>query len=369
MTVSGNIHTVLEAAKVPAEEIPDRITNVIRLVGLSGFEDAYPRELSGGMKQRAGIARALSVNPEILFMDEPFSQVDALTAETLRAEVLDIWAAKERSLNSIVMVSHDIKEVAFMADRIVVLVANPGRVLTIVENKLPRPRDYKSPELVKLVDRLHEIITGHEIPDEVPAPVGAPVKPAGPEALPAISPSEILGLMEYLDARGGQEDVFEIAADTNREFGKVLAVVKSVELLDFVDTPKRQVVLTPMGAQFLKAGAPARRALWREQLLKLKLFKDVQDRLQKHPRKALSADSVLEYLALYLPHEDYERMFETFIQWCQFGGLVYYDEDLRKLYTRKPRKSKAQGGEEPPVGGDGAAQTEGGSENSTPTGV
>src|SRR5207247_3143156 len=121
------------------------------------------------MKQRLVIARALSVNPEILFMDEPFSHVDALTAESLRAEIVDIWSALDKNPSSILMVSHDIKEVAFMADRIIVLGANPGRVRTIVENHLPRPRDYRSPDFLQLVDHLHDLITGHELPDVPPA--------------------------------------------------------------------------------------------------------------------------------------------------------------------------------------------------------
>ena len=169
MTVAENVRVVLEAAGIAPAEIDERAERVIRMVGLAGFEDAYPRELSGGMKQRVGMARALSVDPEILFMDEPFSQVDALTAESLRAEVVDIWAALDKNPSSILMVSHDIKEVVYMADRIVVLGANPGRVRTIVENHLPRPRDYRSPEVLALVDQLHDIITGHELPD-VPAP-------------------------------------------------------------------------------------------------------------------------------------------------------------------------------------------------------
>src|SRR5207244_5598294 len=139
-------------------------------------------ELSGGMKQRVGIARALSVDPEILLLDEPFSQVDALTAESLRSEVTDIWSSQESNPSSILMVSHDIKEVAFMADRIVILSANPGRIRTIVENKLPRPRDYRSLDFNRLVDQLHELITGHELPDQ---PAGAPPVSTGLEPLPA----------------------------------------------------------------------------------------------------------------------------------------------------------------------------------------
>src|SRR5712692_3495639 len=175
-TVTENIQAVLKAAGLPLEEVIQRTERSIRLVGLAGFEEAYPRELSGGMKQRVGMARALSVDPEILLMDEPFSQVDALTAESLRAEVLDIWGTKERNLSSILLVSHDIKEVAYMADRIVILGNNPGRVRTVVSNTLPRPRDYRSQQLMGLVDYLHDIITRNEMPDQPPPVAGQTVR-------------------------------------------------------------------------------------------------------------------------------------------------------------------------------------------------
>ena len=145
MTVEANVKTVLQAQGLDEETIKAKAHRAISLVGLEGFEEAYPRELSGGMKQRVGMARALSVDPEILFMDEPFSHVDALTAEGLRAEILDIWDDAERNPSSILMVSHDIKEVAYMADRIVVLSANPGRLRTIVENPLPGPGTCAAP--------------------------------------------------------------------------------------------------------------------------------------------------------------------------------------------------------------------------------
>src|SRR5579871_4490671 len=133
MTVTENVQAVLRAAGFAPEEVHERTERVIRLVGLSGFEEAYPRELSGGMKQRIGMARALAVDPEILLMDEPFSQVDALTAESLRAEVIDLWAGRRGPLSSILVVSHDIREVVAMADRIVIMGTNPGRVRTVVD--------------------------------------------------------------------------------------------------------------------------------------------------------------------------------------------------------------------------------------------
>jgi len=324
MTVRQNIQTVLKAAGLPRNEVEHRAERVIRLVGLAGFEEAYPRELSGGMKQRIGMARALSVDPEILLMDEPFSQVDALTAESLRAEVSDIWSAKASQLSSILMVSHDIKEVVYMADRIVVLSANPGRVRTIVENRLPRPRDYRSPQVLALVDHLHEIITKAELPDP-PAPAAAP-GPATIEPLPECASSEIVGLLEYLDARGGREDVFRIAADTNRPFGQMIAVVKAAEMLDFVDTPKRLVVLEPDGQRFVKATPEQRTAIWREQLLRIRLFREIYELLQRQPKHEIDRDFVLETIVLYMPQENYEKMFNTFIRWSRFGDLFNYDE-------------------------------------------
>jgi len=319
MTVTENVEAVLRAKGLPRGEVSARAARAIGTVGLAGFEGAYPRELSGGMKQRVGMARAFSLDPEMLFMDEPFSQVDALTAESLRAEVLDIWGAKDRNPSSIVMVSHDIKEVVYMADRIVVLDANPGRVRTIVENALPRPRDYRAPGLLHLVDRLHDIITGMEMPDVAPPP-------AVFEALPRAGPGEIIGLLEYLDARGGQEDVFKIASDTDREFGRVIAVVNAAELLDLVDTPRRLVVLSAEGAKVVRANPAGRKALFRDRVLELRLFRHVQDALSRGDEHRVDSDFVLELIALHLPNEDYEAMFETFVSWARFGDLFAYDE-------------------------------------------
>jgi NitT/TauT family transport system ATP-binding protein len=329
MTVTRNVQTVLEAARLPHREVVERAEGVIRLVGLRGFEEAYPRELSGGMKQRIGMARALSVDPEILLMDEPFSQVDALTAESLRAEVIDIWSAKSRHLSSILMVSHDIKEVVYMADRIVILSANPGKVRTVVENRLPRPRDYRSPQVLALVDQLHEIITRTEMPD-VPVPAAGPAA-AIIEPLPEATSSEIVGLLEYLDARGGRADVFRIASDTNREFGHVISVVKAAEMLDFVDTPKRMVVLEPTGQRFLKADPEGRKAIWREQLLKIHLFRDIYDMLRREPKHEIDRDLLLETIIMHMPQENYEKMSNTFIRWARFGDLFGYDENTEMI--------------------------------------
>jgi NitT/TauT family transport system ATP-binding protein len=326
LTVEENVRVVLQAAGRSEKDIPPIVDRVLTLVGLAGFADLYPRELSGGMKQRVGIARGLAVDPEILFMDEPFSQVDALTAEGLRAEVTDIFQAHGHRLKSILMVSHDIKEVAFLADRIVVLSANPGRIRTIIENPLPRPRDYRSPAFNALVDRLHEIITGAELPD---ATAAAP--PPLIEALPRALPNEIVGLLEYLDARGGKEDLFRIAHDTGRQFGQMIEIVEAAELLNFVDTPKRMVVLDAAGRRYLASKPEDRPAVWREQLLSLKLFRDVADVLKRGEGEPVPKMFVLETLVLHLPQEDYEQQFNTFVQWARFGEMFAYDESSEEI--------------------------------------
>ena len=326
MTVTENVAVVLEALGMQGDTLQQRTERAIGRVGLAGFEQAYPRELSGGMKQRVGMARALAVDPEILFMDEPFSQVDALTAESLRAEVLDIWAAKEQKLSSILLVSHDIKEVAFMADRIVVLGgANPSQVRRVVRNDLPRPRDYRSPELLRLVDRLYEIITGSELPD-VPAPVEPGREPGFVEPVPAVPAGEVVGLLEYLDARGGQEDVFRIAGATNREFGDVITIVKAAEMLNFVDTPKSMVILEPLGRRFVQASPEHRKAIWRDQILTLTLFRELYETVRRERKHRVDRDLIYELIVMRLPQENYERVFDTLIGWSRFGDLLAFDE-------------------------------------------
>ncbi len=326
MTVAENIHIVLDASALTPETVTERVAAAIHAVGLGGFEEAYPRELSGGMKQRVGMARALSLRPEMLFMDEPFSQVDALTAESMRAEVLDIWAEKSRHPSSILLVSHDIREVAFMADRIVVLGAHPGTVRTVVDDRLPRPRDYRSGGVLKLVDQLHDIITGAELPDlpepEVPGP--PPFEP-----LPETAPLSVVGLLEYLDACGGCEDLFRIAADTHQEFGSLIAAVKAGEMLDLLDTPRRLVITSPEGARFVQASAADRKVLWREHILRLRLFQEAMAMLQE--RDHVTREEVIALLQEHLPNESADVLFDTLIHWARFGDLFTYDEDEERL--------------------------------------
>jgi NitT/TauT family transport system ATP-binding protein len=323
MTVEANVENVLRAKGLSKDEVKEKTNHAIQMVGLEGFEEAYPRELSGGMKQRVGMARALSVDPEILFMDEPFSSVDALTAEGLRAEVLDIWDDRERNPSSILMVSHDIPEVAFMADRIVVLSANPGRIRTIVDNPLPRPRDPRSPEFLRLVDQLHDIITSTELPDIQVSTVEPSVEADIVEPLPSAQYADMLGLLEFLDGHGGKCDLFQVVAHTHVPFEKVLTTVKGLEMLELVETPKRSVELTPLGRQFVQEGMDERKLIWHKQLMDLKLFRVVRELMELREGE-LSREELIQEIAGRLPMEDPELTFETIVAWGRYGELFAY---------------------------------------------
>jgi NitT/TauT family transport system ATP-binding protein len=319
LTVAENIGEPLRARGNSATDARATIDQIVHKVGLGGFQDAYPRELSGGMKQRVGIARALAVEPEILCMDEPFSQVDALTAENLRGEVVRLWDDKAAKLKTIFMVSHDVKEVVFMATRIVVMAAKPGRVRRIVENTLPFPRDYRAPEFQRLVDQIHAVITETEIPD-------VPAKPRAVwEPLPEATASEVIGLLEVLDAHGGRADVFDLVEYIGREFGGVLAVVKAAELLDLVDTPHQDVVLTDVGRKFLASSVPERKTIFRSHVKQLRIFQDVLELICKAERREVDVDVVESSLALRVPYEDPERMFRTLVNWGRHADLFDHD--------------------------------------------
>jgi NitT/TauT family transport system ATP-binding protein len=325
MTVKQNIEVVLKAARFSVEEMVKKTAEAIALVGLKGFENGYPKELSGGMKQRVGIARALVLNPELLFMDEPFSEVDAFTAEALREEVLKIWAAKELRLSSILFVSHDIHEVAFMADRIIVLGINPGKVRAVIENKILRPRDYRSDDFLKLVEQLHDTY-GHF---EVPVPKAPKKEKIGP--LLTVTPDEILGLLGYLNMHDGSQNIFTIGAHQNQHFDKVIVVLQAAAVLDFIEIAHRKVLLAKKGKEFLQGRGEARQRLWKEQLLSIPLFIKTCELLKRAPGKSLSRAQLLAFLMKELPHQDASSQLHTLVRWGYYGGLFTYHKKTKQL--------------------------------------
>ena len=339
LTVVQNIEQALVPRGISPELRRQRVAEIITLIGLEGFEEAYPRELSGGMKQRVGIARALVVQPELLCMDEPFSQVDALTAETLRNEVVNLWRDREKYPQSILLVSHDIHEVAFMASRILIMTVNPGRIKAVIDNPLPYPRDVRAPAYQALVNHLHDIITGLYLPEKEPeAPLvvaAASVGSGGVMApIPMVEVREILGLLEALRRRDGEVEFFRLTAEMGRTFTRILLAVKAAELLGFVETPQDRLVLTERGRQLMAASRKIRKHLFQERLVQVPLIKRLRAMLEHSAEHALTRDTVLEELAIQCPQEDPKRLLRILINWGRFADLWTYQSSTENLLAQ-----------------------------------
>lgn len=334
LDVAENIEQSLYSLSLSAPRRKARVKQVIDLIGLEGFEELYPRELSSGMKQRLCIARALVVEPEILCLDEPFSQADALTAESLRGEMIKLWLDQDRNPKSIFMASHDIKEVVSLATRIVIFGSPPSSILAVVPNNLPYPRDYRDPTFIALEEQIYDLLTRGIMPDAEPAPV-APPGPGAPEppveALPPAEISQIIGLLEMLDDRGGEVNIFAFTNELRLEFGQAIAVAKAAEMLDLVDTPRQRVILTTLGRQFVSAEINDRKAIWGRQLRNIKLFQIFGNLVELVGQDGVPSEEVLDELSSLLPVENAETILEIMVNWAQYGELFILDSDEDKL--------------------------------------
>ena len=344
LTVRENVEVALDGLNVEPSEGQQRVARCIDMVGLDGSEEAYPKELSGGMKQRVGFARALARGPELLCMDEPFSALDVFTAESLRSEVYRLWtggghmAMGGQSVKSVLIITHNIDEAVFLADRVVVMGRNPGHIRQIVPVSQPHPRDYRSPGFRAMVQRLHDVIVSEALPEE-PATseaVSGSDLALACEPVPSVNLGEVFGLMQVLRDNGGQMDVFRLDSLTDYDFGHTLAVVKAGEMLELIDTPKNQVVLTPLGNQFLDADINSRKLTINKQLQKLGVFRYVSQILTEAKNHRLPADVVEEELAIRLPTEEIERLFKTIVAWGRFSELFGFSAEDNTLYLDHP---------------------------------
>ena len=238
LTVLQNVEAPLQARGVPAEERRRRSMKILDTVGLDGFEAAFPKELSGGMKQRVGFARALVVEPEVLFMDEPFSALDVLTAENLRSELLELWSNKAMPTQAVFIVTHNIEEAVLLADRIIVLGRNPGHIRTDFRVQIERPRDRKAEAFTQLVDYIYKVLTSPDMaPTEAPDQSGQRVRDQRQmhyQMLPHARPGGIAGLLELLLDKGGRDDVYRLADDLAFEIDDLLPIVDAAQLLGFL---------------------------------------------------------------------------------------------------------------------------------------
>ena len=266
LTVQENAELGLFARGVAKQECEEEAVRALTMVGLEGFEGAYPKELSGGMRQRVGFARAFVMKPDVLMMDEPFSALDVLTAENLRGEISDLWERGAFPAKSILVVTHNIDEAVLLADRIVVLGANPGSIRGEVRVDMPRPRDKKAPRFVALVDYIYTVMTNPR------APVGElPLSPSSTGRFPMLPHARsggISGLLEIIADRGGREDLPKLADSLRLEVDDLLPAVDAAVILGFAEVSQGDVTITPAGQEFSAASVHRSHEIFQEQLLK-----------------------------------------------------------------------------------------------------
>jgi NitT/TauT family transport system ATP-binding protein len=348
LTVLENVEAPLEARGVEAVERRKRALRTLDTVGLDGFETAYPKELSGGMKQRVGFARALVVEPEVLFMDEPFSALDVLTAESLRGELLELWLNKKMPTNAIFIVTHNIEEAVMLADRIVVLGRNPARIRSDFNVKLKHPRDRKSSRFVELVDYIYKIMTEpdveHTLPDpestgEIVMPRGglknkkeAPVRASKYQILPHARVGGVAGLLELLQDRGGREDLFRLSEDLVMDVEDLLPILEACVLLGFARLKEGDVEISPAGTAFADADIQARKVLFRQAALQhVTILKQIDSVLKRKSDHAISDEFFRDILDEHFSNEEVQRQFDTAMNWGRYAEIFDYDRELGQL--------------------------------------
>jgi NitT/TauT family transport system ATP-binding protein len=344
LTVVENVELPLNARGGSRNDSRSRALQTLEAVGLKGFEDAYPKELSGGMRQRVGFARALVVEPEVLFMDEPFSALDVLTAENLRGELTELWTEHRTSTQSIFLVTHNIEEAVMLADRIVVLGRNPARIRADFKVPLHRPRDGRAQEFLLYVDYVYRLMTQPQM-ESGPPSVGGGAARSYP-ALPHARRGEIAGFLELLNSRGSREDLYKIAGELHLEIDDRLPIVEAAGLLAFATSEGGDVEMTDAGRHFADADIAERTRLFREAVLAhVWLLQHIHAVLTRKSDHTMPMEFFREGLQKHVSEEEVQRQLETALDWGRYAGLFSYDVDTDRLSLPEPESQAVVAGD------------------------
>jgi NitT/TauT family transport system ATP-binding protein len=342
LTVAENVEVPLLARGMTQEDRLRKALQTLKSVGLKGFENAYPKELSGGMKQRVGFARALAVEPEILFMDEPFSALDVLTAENLRGELMELWLGKEIPTKSIFLVTHNIEEAVMLADRILVLGRNPAKVRADFRVSIPHPRGRMSTEFVMYVDYIYKLLTQPEL--QAAPPSHSERGPKTYQMLPHARRGAIAGLLELVNGRGGKDDLYRVAEDLRMEVDDLLPIVEAATLLNFAKSGRGDMEITPEGKAFAEADIAARKKLFRDaSLAHVKLLQQMHRALSSKSDHTLPLEFFLDLLRECFSESEAKRQIETALNWGRYGDVFTYDADSDRLLLDSPEAAKNGG--------------------------
>jgi NitT/TauT family transport system ATP-binding protein len=342
LTVQENAELGLTARGVQKETAEKEATHALQMVGLEGFEGAYPKELSGGMRQRVGFARAFVMKPDVLMMDEPFSALDVLTAENLRGEISDLWEKGSFPSKSILLVTHNIEEAILLADRVVILGTNPGRIRGEVRVDIARPRDKNGPRFRTLTDHVYTVMTNPDAAvEETPTATAKPVKRF--PMLPHARSGGISGLLEIIHDRGGREDLSQLANDLQLEIDDLMPAVDASALLGFAAITQGDVIITDTGTEFATAGIHRSHEIFKEQLLsRVPLSATVLRVLEEKRNGRIGKEFLLDILDEHFSDEEAENQFQTLIDWGRYAHLFEYDADEERLNLADPEMDGAE---------------------------
>ena len=331
LTVLENVEVPLVARGLQHAERHRQALETLAMVGLKGFENAYPKELSGGMKQRVGFARALAVKPEVLFMDEPFSALDVLTAENLRGELMELWVKDQIPTRSIFLVTHNIEEAVLLADRIVVLGTHPARIRADFRISLPQPRDRKSAEFLVYVDYVYKVMTQPELECSPVTELPALRKPSF-QVLPHATAGGMAGFLEFLDDRGGEEDIYHLAEELLMEVDDLFPILDGAVMLRFADSKRGDVQITPAGKEFAEADIAARKLLFRAAILShITLIQQIRNALERKSDREVPLEFFRDVLDEHLSQDDTQRQIETALNWGRYAEIFTYDSETDRL--------------------------------------
>lgn len=332
LTVLGNVEVALKARGIPPKLRTARALDLLDRVGLDGFETAFPRELSGGMRQKVGFARAMAVEPELLCLDEPFSALDVLSAETLRGELLELWTSGKIPTRALLMVTHSIEEAVFMADRIVVMEKDPGRVVRELRVPLTHPRFRKDHDFLEVVDRVYAILAGQTQPELLEMGT-APGEPGRTRALPHVPINELAGLLEHVvQLPGSRTDIYRLAEELKVNSDHLLKLTDAAELLGFATITQGDLILTPLGETFAEAGILARKEIFAARIRRLPFFKWLTALLNAAENKRLQWEVVHTALELEFPPEEAERQLDTAVSWGRYAEILAYEDNTELIY-------------------------------------
>jgi len=330
LTVQENVEIALKARGVAAAARTERALKLIDTVGLDGFESAYPRELSGGMRQKVGFARAMAVEPELLCLDEPFSALDVLSAEALRGELMELWLKKKIPTKAILMVTHNIEEAVLMADRIVIMGKDPGHIISEIPVTLHHPRQRKDTAFQSLVDKVYAAVAGQSKPKDE-ALGTQPGQPGATRALPNSQLAALAGLLEKLVEEGGRVDLYRISGALVLELDDLLPIVETGDLLGFITLQEGDLLLTPLGRAYANATILARKAIIAGRVLRLPVIAWIYETIRHDDNRRVARDYFRDRLQADFGDKTEEQL-DIAINWGRHAELFAYDHDTGELY-------------------------------------